>query len=110
MDKNSPEYGKLWLKRNNHWNEWYKDYSDGTAIAPGEYYYEYYNEEGKIRRISCINYWKLKKAYMDDNNPYRDMLDEAETQNDYKKQLEETEQEYIQNMILTKDIGYKTLK
>lgn len=47
---------------------------------------------------------------MDDNNPYQDMLDEAETQADYKKQLEETEQEYIQNMILTKDIGYKTLK
>lgn len=38
------------------------------------------------------------------------MLDEAENQTEYKKQLEETEQEYIQSTILTKDIGYKTLK
>ena len=110
MDKTNPEYGKLWLKRNNHWNEWYKDHSDGSAIAPGEYYYEYINEDGNVRRISCANYWKLKKTDMDDNNPYQNMLDEAENQTEYKKQLEETEQEYIQSTILTKDIGYKKLR
>lgn len=104
------ESDKLWLKRNNHWNEWYKDHSDGTLIGPGEYYYEYVDDEGKQRRISCLNYWKLKKDYMDNNNPYENMLAAAESQTEYKKQLEETEAEYIKSKILDRDIGYKTLR
>ena len=107
MDTRDQFKADLKLKRNIYFNEWLKDHSDGSLIAPGEYYYEWTNEEGKTRRISCKNYWKLKKQDMEDNNPYQNMLDEAENQTDYKKQLEETEQEYIQSTILNNHIFYR---
>ena len=107
MDTRDQFKADLKLKRNIYFNEWLKDNSDGSLIAPGEYYYEWINEEGKVRRISCQNYWKLKKQDMEDNNPYQNMLDEAENQTDYKKQLEETEQEYIQSTILNNHIFYR---
>lgn len=97
----------LWLKRIQTFNEYLKDDSDGGLIYPGEYYYE--DDETK-KRISCRNYWKLKKQYMEDNNPMQATLDQAENQTEYKKQLDEQEQLFLQQTILDAPIGYKKLR
>lgn len=94
----------FWLKRMQYFNEYRYNSYTGGFIKPGEYYYE---DDKTGDTITCEDYWKMKKSYMENNNPMQSRLDSADEATDYKQSLLDAETEYLENNALNITIGDK---